>query len=106
MAEDVDDINDVQQVLEFVKKSSDAALMLNLITPYLMGERRAKLSKMNQDLIEVIQMLVINQMKLQNDLRSLLVYLNKKELLDTKDADAPVLKDVEEGKKDPNSLYC
>ena len=77
MSEDDIEIEpNVHQMLDCLRKSSDATLMLNLITPYLVGEKRTKMSKLNQDLIEVIQMLVVNQMKMQNDLRVLLLYVS------------------------------
>ena len=87
MSEDEDDSFD--ELLEMIKKSSDATLMLNLITPYLIGERRGKLNKLHQDILEVIQMLVVNQMKLQNDFRALLLFLNKKEMLKIDDVETP-----------------
>jgi len=103
-----EDITDVEQMITLLRKSSDATLMLNLITPYLIGERKQKLSKVNQDLIEVIQMLVVNQMKMQNDMRAILLYLNKKEILDADDIDAPDLNDLDhyDPKSPTNNLYC
>jgi hypothetical protein len=106
VAEDVDDDIEIDQMLNFIKKSSDATLMLNLITPYLLGEKKNKLSKVNQDLIEVIQMLVVNQMKLQNDFRALLMYLNKKEMLDFSDEELTGIKAENDKKAHPETLYC
>jgi hypothetical protein len=102
------DINEVEQMIDFLKKSSDATLMLNLITPYLVSDKKTKLSKTHQDLIEVIQMLIVNQMKMQNDMRSILLYLNKKEMLSEDHADLPDLKATKEdsGIKDAAPYYC
>jgi hypothetical protein len=100
MSEEEDD--DFSEVLEMIKKSSDATLMLNLITPYLIGERRGKLSKFSADLLEVIQMLVISQMKLQNDFRALLLFLNKKEMLKIDDIEVPNFISVD----NQDTLYC
>ena len=90
------------KLVELISQSSDATLMLNLISPYLMGERKGKLSKLHSDFVEIIKMLVINQMKIQNDLRALLLYLNKKEVLELDDEDVPNLMSSPE----PDSLYC
>jgi hypothetical protein len=87
--------------MDLIRSSSDATLILNLISPYLVGERRGKLSKLHIDMLEIIQMLVINQMKQQNDFRALLMYLNKKEILEFDDVELPSFKSVE-----PDSLYC
>ena len=91
---------ELTEMLKFMDKSADSTLLLNLISPYLAGERRGKLTKLNKDLLEIIQILVVNQMKLQNDFRALLMYLNKKEVLDMDDVEAPEIKSVH-----PESMY-
>lgn len=103
-----EDLSDIEQMITFLRKSSDATLMFNLLTPYLIGDKKQKLSKVNQDLIEVIQMLVVNQMKMQNDMRAILLYLNKKEILNSNDEDAPNLNESNpyDPKSPTNHLYC
>jgi hypothetical protein len=94
------DTEEITQMVRMMENSSDSTLILNLISPYLAGERKGKLNKLNRDLIEIIQILVVNQMKLQNDFRALLMYLNKRELLDVDDQELPTFSKVS-----PESMY-
>jgi inhibitor of KinA sporulation pathway (predicted exonuclease) len=100
MSEDEIDTEEISQMMKIMENSSDSTLILNLISPYLAGERRGKLNKLHKDLLEIIQILVVNQMKLQNDFRALLMYLNKRELLDVDDEELPTFSKVS-----PESMY-
>lgn len=91
---------ELEELVGLLEKSADSTLILNLISPYLTGDRRGKLTKLHQDLLEIIRILVVNQMKLQNDFRVLIMYLNKKNLLDVDNAEVPQMKTC-----DPDTMY-
>ncbi len=100
MSDDEIDTSEMMQMVKIMENSSDSTLILNLLTPYLIGERKGKLTKLNRDLLEIIQILVVNQMKLQNDFRALLMYLNKRELFNVDDEELPTFTKIT-----PESMY-
>jgi len=82
------------EMARMLTNSGDTTLMLNLVTPYLI-EREKQLKPIHRDILEVLRMLIVNQMKLTNDFRALLLYLNKRDMLDMEDDDAPQFTSVD-----------
>ena len=89
MSEEEEDFDSgLLEMARMLTNSGDTTLMLNLVTPYLI-EREKQLKPIHRDILEVLRMLIVNQMKLTNDFRALLLYLNKRDMLDMDDEDAP-----------------
>jgi len=88
MVENIEvDLEDPLDVLEFINNSSDVVLMLNKLSPLIdISEKDSK----NTKLIKLYLNTVTNSvMKLSNDFRSLVKYMNITKELDMDDIEAP-----------------
>jgi len=88
MVENIEvDLEDPLDVLEFINNSSDVVLMLNKLSPLIdISEKDSKNTKLMKLYLNTVTNSV---MKLSNDFRSLVKYMNITKELDMDDIEAP-----------------